>query len=137
MSYIVKLNRTGHIILFLDNEDGSVVDHAKATGLNETFIANEAVIMAYLNDSLKRCFGVDYGYTSYAQLVPNDNIDYYLVFNLQENGISFELVYSSSFIYNTEDNRLELYSVCKTPSKYAKNFRVSYFLRNNIITYFD
>lgn len=136
MSYIVKLNRSGHEIMFLDNEDGSILDQTSAANLNEIFIKNETAILAYLNQSLKGCFGIDYGYTTYAELVPNDNIDYYLVFILQENGVSFELVYSSSFTYNREDNRLELYSVCKTQSSYAKNFRVSYFLRNVIITYF-
>jgi hypothetical protein len=137
MSYIVKLNRSGHTIFFLDNEDGSVVDQTKVNALNEIFITNESTIVAYLSDSLKRCFGIDYGYTTYSQLVPNDNMDYYLVFNLRENGVSFELVYSSSFVYNREDNRLELYSVCKTHSPYSKNFRVSYFLRNAIISYFN
>ncbi len=137
MSYIVKFNRTGHTIFFLDNEDGSVVDQVKATALDEILTTNETTIMAFLTESLKRCFGIDYRYTTYAQLVPNDHIDYYLVFHLQENGVSFELVYSSSFTHNIEENRLELYSVCKTHSRYSKNFRVSYFLRNAIISYFN
>jgi hypothetical protein len=136
MSYIVKLNRSGYVIHFLDNGDGSLVDQTKVTGLNGIFVANETAIMAYLNESLKRCFNIDYGYTTYAQLVTNDNTDYYLVFHLQENGISFELVFSTSFTRIKEENRLELYSVCKTPSKYAKDFRVSHFLYNVIITYF-
>ena len=137
MSYIIKFNRIGHTIFFLDNQDGSLVDQTKVTGLNGIFLANEAAIMAYLNESLKRCFNIDYGYTRYAELVPNDTIDYYLVFNLQENGISFELVFSTSFTHNREENRLELYSVCKTQSRYAKDFRVSHFLRNAIISYFN
>jgi hypothetical protein len=137
MSYIVKLNISGHTIFFLDNQDGSVLDPTKVTGLNDILITNETSIMAYLNESLKRCFNIDYGYTRYAELVPNDNIDYYLVFNLQENGVSFELVFSTSFINNREENRLELYSVCKTQSRYANDFRVSYFLRNAIISYFN
>jgi hypothetical protein len=136
MSYIVKFNISGTNIYFLDNQDGSLVDQSKVAGLNELLPSKEVSIMAYLNESLKRCFNIDYGYTKYAQLVPNDNIDYYLVFHLQENGVSFELVFSTSFTHNMEENRLELYSVCKTPSIYAKNFRVSYFLYNVIVTYF-
>lgn len=137
--YLIKSN-TGVEYGFFDTGDGSVASKEDVDFLSR-LINNtryESTLMGLLMDSLKDCFNIDYGFTKYDDLAPNEDTKYYIVFNVTSQPFyKAELVFSTSFVRNLEQNRIEIYSVCKTSLPGAKDFKVSNFLRNIILTYFE
>ena len=107
--------------------------------LAKSIISVEGPIIAALNESLTSCFNQSYGYTSFAELTPTDNIEYYLVFYYNQQSNSNNLLFSLSFTLNTDTEipKLEIWNVCK--SNFAvpdqeQTFRV-YNAMNAIVKY--
>ena len=138
--YCLIRNNTGFEYNFFDVGDGSVGSQEDVDFLDTLINTQgmELTLMQLITSNLKDCFNIDYGFTTYDELAPNEDTNYYLVFNVtREQYHVAELVFSTSFVRNVEQNRLEIYNVCKTSLPSAKSFKVSYFLRDVILKYFE
>jgi hypothetical protein len=130
MFFVLRINgnnRSGIISEFRDNNFIHLNEETLST-MSKTLSDNEVAIIDKLNISLTNCFGTPYSYKSYLELIPNEHTEYFLIFGVPTGQTYLDLVFSVSYVFSTEEQRLEVYSVCKTDSSIAKEFRVSDFL---------
>jgi hypothetical protein len=128
MYYIVKLHTSGNVVSGFDGHNFTQLDQETIDNIHTGLVQNEDFIINKLNTSLTNCFGNPFNYTKFIELIPSDNIDYYLVFGLVASTNDMHLLFSVSYTFNSEQNRVEIFSVCKTNSEISKDFRVADFL---------
>jgi hypothetical protein len=82
----------------------------------KNIIAIQEPIITSLNESLTACYNTPYVYTSFTDLTPTDNMEYNLIFHLDQNLTNINLVFSLSLTLNTDipEPKLEIWNVCKS-----------------------
>jgi hypothetical protein len=139
--YIVTFTKAAGIQNIYNYSHPNIVPLAgeDLTRFAQNIISIEGPLMATLNESLTACFNQQYGYTTFADLTPTDNMEYDLVFHYEQASNTLNLIFSLSFTLNTdlETPRLEIWNVCKSnfaiPDQ-GQTFRV-YNVMNAVVKY--
>jgi hypothetical protein len=139
--YIVTITKSAGISNIFKYDHPNIIPLVgeEAITFAKNIISIEGPIIAALNESLTACYNTEYGYTSFADLTPTDNMEYDLVFHLDQTGSNINLIFSLSLTLNTElpEPKLEIWNVCKSnfniPDQ-SQTFRV-YNAMNAIVKY--